>query len=66
MSEREKDSKVIHKITFWLGIIALVFGVFGFFVSSMRVLFKPSDYFLIATVLLLIALDAKSGSTLLG
>ena len=66
MSEKEEGSKIITKVTFWLAILAILFGIFGYFLYFMRFMLKPSDYFIVAIILLLISLDAKTGSTLLG
>ncbi|MHB8362531.1 MAG: hypothetical protein ACYDBX_02840 [Patescibacteria group bacterium] len=59
-------SKTFQKVLFYLGILAILLGALGFFAPSMRLLFKPSDYILIAIVLLVLSLDAKNGSTFLG
>ncbi len=59
-------SKTFQKVLFYLGVLAILLGALGFFASSMRLFFKPSDYMLIALVLLVLSLDAKNGSTFLG
>jgi hypothetical protein len=59
-------SKTFQKVLFYLGILAILLGALGFFAPSMRLFFKPSDYILIAIVLLVLSLDAKNGSTFLG
>ena len=61
-----KESVKYQKAFFYLGILSIVLAFLGQVSYSLRFYLKPSDWVLVAIVLLLLSLDAKSGSSFLG